>query len=215
MAEQTKPAPLVKMVGKLNVKTGANPARVKEDAYKPRYHLCDIYGKCIGTKAKEDTRNGNVYIALVGDFEGWFPETNTIYKSGKLYLPDGIQEAVEAATVHLDKANVESVEFGFSVYSVTATNAAGYSYEAVPLIKPQENDSLSALRRLMTVQQKALGITSGIPIAGLLPEASDEAANALEPQPAKALEPQPAKAPDPEPAKAPPTTPAPAPHKKR
>lgn len=106
-------------------------------------HVARIYGVASGIKAKEDKNTGTVHIAIIGDFEGVNVETGEIYRSAVLYLPAGIHEMLEAPL----RANPNSsIEFALDIAAVRATNVAGYSYAAKPLVKPAENDKLAALR---------------------------------------------------------------------
>lgn len=147
------------IVAKLSVKEiGCNPkvASAKEEGDKTAVILCRIFGVATGLKSKEDTVRGGVTTAIIGEFEGVnLQEGNTnhgkTFRSGKLYLPAGIQEMVESAVSQVEKDG-GSVEFALEIRAVRATNPIGYSYQAVPLIKPRENDALSALRASITAQ---------------------------------------------------------------
>jgi hypothetical protein len=120
-----------------------------------KYPLCTIIGIASGLKHGEDkNKPGQFWTALTGDFLGVNLETGEKFRSGKCFLPAGIQDVVEAplsaAELHKDadgKPDPQSVsmKFGFRIYSVKATNPAGYTYAAEILLKPSENDPLTEM----------------------------------------------------------------------
>ena len=146
------------LLTKLTLKgMGCKPDMVKaqEDATKPLL-LARIYGIARSLKHKE-SKEGVVHVAIIGEFEGVNTSTGEVYNAGVLYLPAGIHELLEAP---LSKEDAEAIEFGFDIYSVTASNPIGYSYQAKPLIKPRENDALSALRNMANETVKLPAPTS-------------------------------------------------------
>lgn len=104
--------------------------------------LARIYGVANAIKAKENKQTGEVHIAIIGTFEGIAVETGEVFRSAVLYLPSGIHEMLEAPL----RDGATAIEFGFDIAAVRANNAAGYSYAAKPIVKPQDNDALSGLR---------------------------------------------------------------------
>lgn len=152
-------------ISKLTIKTlGCVPARVTglpdgED----KLALCRIFGKAVEVGAQEDKFTpGNFVSYFKGNFEGINMQTGETYRSGKLYLPKGISEIVEAAvkTMREKDEATASVSFAFELRSVKASNPIGYSYEAVALRKPEAEDELAEIRRLVmeapTMENKKL-----------------------------------------------------------
>lgn len=122
-----------------NPKGNVNPGDKKK--------LCRIFGKATGLKNGEDKRNGNVWTALQGQFEGINLETGATMRSGKLFLPNGIQDVIESEIKRLEtNKDADGVVFGMEIYSVHATNPIGYSYEARNIMKVSAVDDLEALR---------------------------------------------------------------------
>lgn len=129
----------VNIVARLSVKAcGCKP----EGTDKPK-RLCLIYGVASGFKSGEDNK-GQLWSAITGSFEGVNIETGDVYRSGKLFLPNGIQEVVEAALK--GTGDNGSIKFGLELRSVKASNPIGYSYQAVPLVKPSADDPLAEMR---------------------------------------------------------------------
>lgn len=110
-------------------------------------HVARIYGLAQGLKTKENKNTGDVYVSIIGSFEGINVETGEVFQSAVLYLPAGIHEMLEAP---LRVKDAKPIEFALDIAAVRATNAAGYSYAAKPVIKPQQNDALSALRNALS-----------------------------------------------------------------
>lgn len=93
---------------------------------------------------------GGSFEAVPAKIEGQ-EERDTI-QSGVLYLPEGIYETVANILKETDKEGVlvnKSLQFGFDVFAVRASNPQGYSYQFMPLGKPTANDPLSAVRAEM------------------------------------------------------------------
>lgn len=138
MAEETKD---VAFISKMSVKAlGCKPNVGLEDG-KPN-RLCVIFGKADGFKVGEDA-NGKIWQALTGDFIGKNIKTGEQFRSGKLFLPSGIQEVVENAVK--GKGENATVKFGLELRSVVAGNPIGYSYQAVNLIKAEAIDEVQAM----------------------------------------------------------------------
>ncbi len=149
----------VQIISKLSVKTiGCNPkkAAAMDDVPggpAPSVALCKVYGIASGIKHTEDTRDGKIYTALIGDFEAINLQDGKIYRSGKLYLPAGIQEVIEAplqAAADHDPPQSIAIRFGFELSSVKSGNPIGYSYQARPLVKPAADDPLMELRQALS-----------------------------------------------------------------
>lgn len=147
----------VSYVSKMSVKTLKCDPRLEKGVEKQV--LCRIYGLATGTKVKEDKVTGQIWTPLVGEFEGVNIEDGSIYRSGVLYLPNGIHEVIESAVTKLkdpENAGV-SVQFALEISSVKANNKIGYSYEAKNLVKADVADPLEQLRAMLpTSNQKSL-----------------------------------------------------------
>jgi hypothetical protein len=114
--------------------------------------ICVILGKATGANQGEDA-NGHVWSALLGTFQGTNLQTGETFRSGKLFLPSGIHEPIEAAVGQLKEGG--SVNFAIEFRRVEAENPIGYSYQAVNLlpVETQEDalgDLLSAVHGKMT-----------------------------------------------------------------
>lgn len=149
------------MKAKIAVKDLGNPkkAAALEDGDTSRITLGRVIG--IATDIKKGLNpTGEPYMGLVGSFEG-IPqdEAKDIIQSGVCYLPAGITEAIAGQLV----ASGKPVSFGFDIKVFKAQNAAGLSYELVPLIAPSENDPLKAVRDAVS---KALPAPETKPEAG-------------------------------------------------
>lgn len=156
-------------VAKLTIKTlGCIPSLVK--ALKPeqgtKLAIARIFGKATKVTYQPDKDRGTTFTVFNGNFEGINLQDGTVLRSGKLFLPPGIQEVMEnAIKTEQAKDPAASVSFAFEIRAVQATNPIGYSYEAASLKPPQAEDELSDLRaaiaKLPTHEQKRLGATSG------------------------------------------------------
>lgn len=124
--------------------------------------LCRISGFAQGLKSGEDKNTGNIWTALQGDFEGVNCEAGNddfgkTLRSGKLFLPAGIQDVIEGAVREIENraggAESPNVVFGLEIRSVKATNRIGYSYEARNLMPARQSDPLAQLRK--QIEEKA------------------------------------------------------------
>jgi hypothetical protein len=108
--------------------------------------VATIYGKVGGFKKVEDKLTGNVHFPVTGNFVGInHINENKEFASGLLYLPAGIHDQLlDAAKKLLDES--DAIDFALEISAVRAGNAAGYSYEARPLVKPRGVDPLESLR---------------------------------------------------------------------
>lgn len=147
MDENTEPKP-AQIVGKLTAKFGADPKKVA-DAPNGRLWLCDLFGRGLSLKQGLDKRTDNPWTSILGKFEAYYPETGETYQSGKLFLPGGIQDVLEAAIAQLPDDPMASVDFAFRIFAVKAANNFGYTYEAQPLIDMSQNDGLNNLRSIV------------------------------------------------------------------
>jgi hypothetical protein len=141
------------LVSKLSIKQlGCDPRLAAGTTTKV---LCRIYGTAKGLKHGEDKNTGNMWTALQGEFEGVNVEQGNedfgkILRSGKLFLPAGIQDVVEGAVREIenskDGAETPNVVFGLEIRSVKSNNRIGYSYEAKNLMPPAQQDPLAVMR---------------------------------------------------------------------
>jgi hypothetical protein len=128
---------------KLTVKDLGNPKLVTSD--NPKLILGKILGTATGTKEKVDNK-GEVFIAIVGSFEGIRGEDGQRIQSGVLYLPSGFHDEIVA---QLKSPDVSDVVFAFEVMAHTASNAIGYSYAMRNLLPAMPDDPLERVRALM------------------------------------------------------------------
>jgi hypothetical protein len=150
------------IVSKMSIKTiGCNPraAAAMEHGKGNFIALCRIYGMATGSKAIEDSTSGVIHQPLTGNFEAQNFQTNKIIRSGILYLPKGIHDMILEAVGQLKPK--ESVNFALELRAVPASNPIGYSYEAIPLIKPVEVDPLEAMRQALPRLEPLKAIGSG------------------------------------------------------
>lgn len=146
-----------------------------------RVPLCVIGGVASGTKSGEN-RSGNseIWTALTGTFEGvciqegeGFP-TGNVFESGQVFLPGGIQEAVEGALENAGEG--ASVEFAIRLYAVWDDKSpVGYRYLGENLKPPSAHDKLAGIRQLMQPHVKAnLGPAPAAPVIPVAVAAAPE-----------------------------------------
>lgn len=145
----------VRLVSKISMKNaGRNPKAIHGLPKEQRYlRLCIIIGEASGIKQVDDPTHGTVHEALVGRFQSTDAETGDQVRSGMLYLPKGIHETITSAVKAA--AEGELVRFALEMRAVRADNPAGYTYEAVPLLKPAEHDPLSEITQLIAQSKQA------------------------------------------------------------
>jgi len=86
------------------------------------------------------TDNGD-WTAFKGDFGSVNLLTGEEFSAGKLFLPEVAENLTIAAL-----SNADTVELGFDIGIKGNTNSVtGYEYIATPLIKPTENNPVTAL----------------------------------------------------------------------
>ena len=149
--DTTKP---IITIAKLTVKTGGDPRKV---ASMPggRMWLCDLFGRGLSLQTKTDKRTDNTWTAIQGKFEAFYPETGKTYQSGKLFLPGGIQEVIEAAVMQLPQDDqMASIDFAFRIFAVKATNPIGYTYEAEAFFDMNSNDGLCDIRKSIEARRQ-------------------------------------------------------------
>lgn len=162
-------------VKKMSVKAlGCDPKEARQNKYKPgsvnqdgtpnplagtKVPLCIIYGRATGTKSGENRQTGDVWTALTGTFEGVSIQEGPDFKhelmaSGMVFLPGGIQEAIEGALEGAGEGG--AVEFAIKLYAgYDESSAVGYRYYGQNMKPPTAADDLAGLRSLMQGQTTA------------------------------------------------------------
>lgn len=177
---------------------GCDPKEARQNKYKPgsvntdgtpnplagkKVPLCIIYGRATGTKSGENRQTGDVWTALTGTFEGVCIQegpdfkTGEVYTSGMVFLPGGIQEAIEGA---LEGAGENgSVEFAIKLFAgFDEKSAVGYRYYGMNMKAPAATDDLAGLRSLMqsqTTAQIAAPVPDAAPDSAPVPDAAPAA----------------------------------------
>lgn len=127
--------------------------------------LCRIYGTARGLKNGEDRNTGNVWTALQGEFEGVNCEQGNedfgrTLRSGKLFLPSGIQDVIEGTVREIENTaggkETANVVFALEIRSVKSANRIGYSYEAKSLMPPKQQDPLATMREAIEAKAGAI-----------------------------------------------------------
>lgn len=141
----------LKIEPKLSIKTmGAKPDMVKlADDADARYPLVRVIGVARGIKSATGN-NGDPVFGLTGQFQGTNLKTGEKSVSGVLYLPGGILELimdpVEAILNGDDRvAKQAGVKFAMDIFSVKASNPAGYSFSANNLIDTAQVNPLAEI----------------------------------------------------------------------
>lgn len=136
-------------IGKLSVRTiGCKPEGAPPENPK---RLCVILGKANSLITGVDKAKDMFWTAIGGSFMGINLETGEKFRSGKLFLPSGIQETIEASVKSMAEEVGENgvatgtISFAFEIRSVAAKNPAGYSYQAVQLIENKKEDELASI----------------------------------------------------------------------
>lgn len=146
-----------------------NPKKVTAmDSPTARHLVCTIFGQADKVKTKvsaDKAGNPQTFEQIVGQFEGIPSEplkdgddVITAIQSGVLYLPSGIHERVASV---LKGDDAPSVEFAIELYTVKATNPAGYSWEAREVIKSTAADPLTKMREAIAGKTKLLAAPTG------------------------------------------------------
>jgi hypothetical protein len=158
------------IIGKITISAiGCNPSEIK--VLKPddpklqngALPLARLYGKLNEVRYQADKDKGVTYVFFVGSFEAVNMQTGEVFRSGKMFLPKGISELVEAA---VNKNPNAAIGFAFEVRAVQAKNPAGYTYQVLALKSPEAEDELQQIRELVrragTIDTKRLtGSQSG------------------------------------------------------
>lgn len=141
------------MIGKISMRTiKTTPAKQATEGESTRIAI--VFGQATGIKEVVDKARGDVYQALSGTFAAKNEISGEEFQSGLLYLPAGIHAMVESAVKTLD-GETKSVNFALGINVVTASNPAGYSYEAVNLIPAMVVDPLDEMRKAIEASAPA------------------------------------------------------------
>jgi hypothetical protein len=146
----------VQIISKLSVATvNAKPTTIGVPEH-GQVRLARFGGIARDLIVKENKATGDFSEGLAGDFIGINLKTGQEFRSGILYLPSGIQEAI--ASELRDKTVQHEIEFFVELRAQKAANPIGYSYVAVPVYKPEAVDPLAKFRQFMvtTSDTKAL-----------------------------------------------------------
>jgi hypothetical protein len=108
--------------------------------------LARLYGKLNEVRVQNDKDKGVSYTYFVGTFEAINMQDGEVFRSGKMFLPKGISELVEAA---VQKNPNTAIGFAFQVNAIKANNPAKYSYKVLALKSPEAEDELKGIRDLV------------------------------------------------------------------
>lgn len=130
--------------------------------------VADIWGIAHGLKAKTKKDTGEIFEAIVGNFEATNLLTGQPYSSDTLFLPIGHDRLAGQLYNKINDAgevieHAKPIKFGLRVIAVPSGNAAGFTYQLKMLAESGVNDPLTELRA--QVQQKALELTANKPAA--------------------------------------------------
>ena len=141
-----------KIVTKISLKSiGAAPAKNSVEKDKP-VTLAAIYGtanrhESVTTTFGDSTR-------FIGNFEAVNAENGQVYRSGKMFLPQIVEELLRDA---VDAVENGSVEFALEIGAEHSEKGnMGYAYTVRPLRKMAESDALAHLRAEVAEKLKAL-----------------------------------------------------------
>jgi hypothetical protein len=136
----------ISLISKISMRTiKTTPAKAATEDGTP---IAVVYGMAFGIKEVVDKQRGDVYHALVGQFEAQNLQTADVFQSGQLYLPTGIHESLESAVQRLENES-DYVQFALQILAIKASNPAGYSYQAKNLLASKQVDPLEEIRALI------------------------------------------------------------------
>src|SRR4029077_14452076 len=141
------------IISKITISTiGCNPSEIKVlKADDPKLQngelpLCRMYGKLNESRVEMDKDKGTSFTYFVGSFEAVNMQTGEVFRSGKMFLPKGLSELVEAA---VNKNPNAAIAFAFEVRAIKAQNPAGDTYKALALKSPEAEDELKSIREVV------------------------------------------------------------------
>lgn len=142
MATKTQPkteqpkAPEMRLLKKISVSTVCGKIEDKTERA-----LLHVYGVTHGVKQGQS--DYGPWISFVGNFAAVNLETGEEFRAGKLFLPE-----IAEIMLHSQLAEADSVQFAFEIGIIESKKSAiGYEYTVKPLVKPQENDPLLAMKK--------------------------------------------------------------------
>lgn len=140
--------------------------------------LLQVFGRATGVKTgfydKDDPEQGE-WEALAGEFMAvnLQDDKNPTFRSARLHLPSGIDTPYLVAVREMQKAADEAVKagkprpelevvFALELRSIKAANKSGFSYIAIDLMPPkQEQDYLSRMRSQVTAELERRELAAG------------------------------------------------------
>jgi hypothetical protein len=133
-------------IGSMSIKlVGCTPelaARNKQKAFQ-----CRVWGEADMVKTRLN-KAGEPFSYVLGDFRA-VNQDNAGFKSQKLFLPEGIIDALQIAT---KRSNGQSVRFGYDIFAIPDSGSSvGYVYEAVALLDPAPADRLKDMNKQLAV----------------------------------------------------------------
>lgn len=152
MADENAEATGNTLVSKITPKLVGKPHRAKDQADGRAVYMGRIMGLVTGTQKKVQP-NGDVFIALVGNFEAINGETGEIFESGICYLPGGMHEQVVAVM----EKGATTAEFALDLATVKADNPAGYSWQGKVLLA-QASTPLDAMKAKLPKTPRQLAL---------------------------------------------------------
>jgi hypothetical protein len=133
--------------------------------------LCRVIGIVDGTHEDD------------GSLTGWFEGVNLqsgpllgLRRSWALFLPNGIHQIVERAAL---EAKGAVVQFALEIRSVPAINMFGYSYEAIPLVKPTPAPGLRELREVAGIAVSETGSCGAVVDEVVIEKDGDDASSTV------------------------------------
>ncbi len=133
------------LIKKLSVKSvcGNIKKMVASDEIKEPTPIMRVFG--MASRVLTGESDFGPWVAFIGQFKAINLLDGTEYQSGKAFLPDVASDLLEGA---VSSSEAGSVEFGFDILAVPdEESATGYIYQADPLIKPAEDDTLLRLEQ--------------------------------------------------------------------
>ena len=137
------------LVNKISVKKicGALKPPIEKTA------LIAVYGIATGVKLGESHLGS--WAALLGKFEATRLSDGEVFVSGTCFLP---KIATDLIMPMLNRPGTDSLEFGFVLGIVPATNAYGYEYYVETATETTDMDPLEAIRQRVVKKLNSQGV---------------------------------------------------------
>lgn len=141
----------ISVLPKISAKTvGADASVAKGKASGTQCPLYKVFGVANKVDYIKD-QNDNLKPVLRGTFQAVnvqkdSAEFGKFFQSGKLFMPDGIQDMIVSAVEGEDGTQSNATEFAIEIASTPATNKAGYTFQGVGLAPPANADPLQKMR---------------------------------------------------------------------